>query len=51
MQVLGTHNGSILVLDFEGNENQRFEEAHTASVRDLSIDVAGEYVASASMDG
>ncbi|CAG8508593.1 12818_t:CDS:10 [Ambispora leptoticha] len=48
--VLGTHNGAVLLFDFEGNEIKRFS-AHTATVHDLSVDVAGEYVASASMDG
>ncbi|CAG8500991.1 4625_t:CDS:10 [Ambispora gerdemannii] len=48
--VLGTHNGAVLLFDFEGNEIKRFS-SHTATVYDLSIDVAGEYVASASMDG
>ncbi|KAG9300436.1 hypothetical protein G9A89_010061 [Geosiphon pyriformis] len=48
--VLGTHNGAVLLLDFDGNEIKRFA-AHTATVHDLSIDTAGEYVASASMDG
>ncbi|CAG8459764.1 7650_t:CDS:10 [Paraglomus occultum] len=48
--VLGTHNGSVLLLDFQGDVVNRFTK-HTASVSDISIDANGEYVASASLDG
>ncbi|CAG8470961.1 7415_t:CDS:10 [Dentiscutata heterogama] len=47
---LGTHNGDVFILDFEGNLIKRFS-SHSATVNDLSIDTAEEYVASASMDG
>lgn len=47
---VGTHNGSVHILDFEGNEIKHFN-SHSATVHDLSIDKAGEYVGSASMDG
>ncbi|CAG8681179.1 15096_t:CDS:10 [Gigaspora margarita] len=47
---LGTHNGDVFILDFDGNLIKRFS-SHTASVNDISIDTAEEFVASASMDG
>ncbi|CAG8551259.1 4952_t:CDS:10 [Acaulospora morrowiae] len=47
---LGTHNGEVFILDFDGNLIKKFS-SHTATVNDISIDVAEEYVASASMDG
>ncbi|CAG8570731.1 10525_t:CDS:10, partial [Cetraspora pellucida] len=47
---LGTHNGDVFILDFDGNLIKRFS-SHSATVNDLSIDTAEEYVASASMDG
>ncbi|RHZ45377.1 hypothetical protein Glove_680g79 [Diversispora epigaea] len=47
---LGTHNGDLFILDFDGNLIKRFS-SHSATVNDISIDVAEEYVASASMDG
>lgn len=37
-------------MDFNGNVIKRFS-SHSATVNDISIDVAEEYVASASMDG
>ncbi|KAG5460394.1 MAG: LOW QUALITY PROTEIN: hypothetical protein BJ554DRAFT_7565, partial [Olpidium bornovanus] len=46
---LGTHWGVIHILDFDGNEVKRFR-SHAATVNHLSIDNAGEYVASASDD-
>ncbi|CAG8588030.1 31144_t:CDS:2, partial [Racocetra persica] len=42
---LGTHNGGVFILDFDGNLIKRFS-SHTATVNDLSIDTAEEYVAS-----
>ncbi|KAJ1838499.1 Vacuolar protein sorting-associated protein 41, partial [Coemansia sp. RSA 486] len=48
--VLGTHWGNIVVIDFEGNEVQRWR-AHSATVNSVSVDAAGEYVASAGDDG
>eukprot|EP01130_Rhizamoeba_saxonica_P017976 TRINITY_DN8871_c0_g1_i1.p1 TRINITY_DN8871_c0_g1~~TRINITY_DN8871_c0_g1_i1.p1 ORF type:complete len:860 (+),score=172.89 TRINITY_DN8871_c0_g1_i1:30-2609(+) len=47
---LGTDWGYISILDFNGNEIRRFE-AHSAPVKEISIDVKGEYVASCSDDG
>ncbi|ORY90935.1 hypothetical protein BCR35DRAFT_275010 [Leucosporidium creatinivorum] len=47
---LGTHNGAIFILDFQGNIVKRFRP-HAAMINDLSIDGASEFVASASMDG
>lgn len=49
-QAMGTHNGAIFILDFQGNVIKRFRP-HAAMVNDLSIDSASEFVASASMDG
>ncbi|KAG0031903.1 Vacuolar protein sorting-associated protein 41 [Podila clonocystis] len=47
---MGTHWGVVHIMDFEGNENQKFQ-AHQATVNDLSVDLEGEYIASASDDG
>ncbi|KAI8596985.1 hypothetical protein EDD21DRAFT_230782 [Dissophora ornata] len=47
---MGTHWGAVHIMDFEGNENQKFQ-AHQATVNDLSVDLDGEYIASASDDG
>ncbi|CDS11660.1 hypothetical protein LRAMOSA03923 [Lichtheimia ramosa] len=47
---MGTHWGAVHVLDFEGNIIKTFQK-HAATVNDISIDNAGEYVASASDDG
>lgn len=49
-QVLGTHNGGVFVLDHAGLIYKRFRP-HSAMINDLSIDLASEFVASASMDG
>ncbi|CAI2161428.1 16876_t:CDS:10 [Funneliformis geosporum] len=48
--VLGTNNGDILILDFDGNFNKRLS-SHTAAVTDIAIEVTEEFVASASQDG
>jgi len=50
LKVLGTHNGDILILDFEGNLSKRLS-SHTASVTDIAIEISEEYVASSSLDG
>ncbi|KAI8371458.1 uncharacterized protein BYT42DRAFT_594997 [Radiomyces spectabilis] len=47
---LGTHWGVVHILDFEGNVIKSFRH-HSATVNDISIDDADEYVASASDDG
>ena len=49
-KALGTHNGAVLILDFDGNLNNRFL-SHSASVTDVAIEVSGEFIASASLDG
>ena len=48
--MVGSHNGKIYLFDFKGNELRRVK-AHAASVSDLSIDRASEYLASSSIDG
>lgn len=50
LKALGTHNGDVLILDFDGNLNKRLS-SHVASVTDIAIEVSGEYIASASLDG
>ncbi|KAK9999463.1 hypothetical protein SO802_019066 [Lithocarpus litseifolius] len=50
MIALGTHGGTVHILDFLGNQVKEFP-AHTASVNDLSFDIEGEYVGSCSDDG
>ncbi|CAO1634395.1 unnamed protein product [Parajaminaea phylloscopi] len=47
---LGTHAGMVFIIDFSGNLIKAFR-SHTASVLDLSIDSANEFVAAAGMDG
>ncbi|KAK9800354.1 hypothetical protein WJX73_009236 [Symbiochloris irregularis] len=47
---LGTHTGSVHVLDVSGNEVKRFA-AHKATVNDISFDDEAEYIASCSDDG
>ncbi|XP_044504927.1 vacuolar protein sorting-associated protein 41 homolog [Mangifera indica] len=50
MIALGTHAGTVHILDFLGNQVKEFS-AHTAVVNDLSFDVEGEYIGSCSDDG
>ncbi|KAG0476002.1 hypothetical protein HPP92_012843 [Vanilla planifolia] len=50
MIALGTHDGTVHILDFQGNQVKEFA-AHTATVNDLCFDVEGEYVGSCSDDG
>jgi hypothetical protein len=47
---LGTREGWIYILDFQGVEIRRFG-AHTAAVNDLCFDTPGECIASCSDDG
>ncbi|KAI9098827.1 hypothetical protein DFS34DRAFT_619093 [Phlyctochytrium arcticum] len=47
---LGTHWGVVHILDLIGTDVKRFN-CHAATVNALSIDTAGEFVASASDDG
>ena len=48
--VLGTSFGSVVVMDFDGNEVFRWQ-AHEASVCCLCVDARGEFVGSCSDDG
>ncbi|XP_047317106.1 vacuolar protein sorting-associated protein 41 homolog [Impatiens glandulifera] len=50
MIALGTHGGSLHILDFLGNQVKEFR-AHSAAVNCLSFDIDGEYIASCSDDG
>ncbi|XP_031262566.1 vacuolar protein sorting-associated protein 41 homolog [Pistacia vera] len=50
MIALGTHAGTVHILDFLGNQVKEFS-AHTAVVNDLSFDLEGEYIGSCSDDG
>ncbi|XP_058097967.1 vacuolar protein sorting-associated protein 41 homolog isoform X2 [Magnolia sinica] len=50
MIALGTHDGTVHILDFLGNQVKEFS-AHTATVNDLSFDIEGEYIGSCSDDG
>ena len=50
MQVLGSHNGAVYVLNLDGRLLKTFRP-HAAMVNDLSLDLQSEFVASASMDG
>ncbi|CAM6008740.1 unnamed protein product [Sphagnum balticum] len=47
---LGTHDGTVHLLDFQGNQVREFH-AHTATVNEVSIDSNGEFVGSCSDDG
>ncbi|CBI17115.3 unnamed protein product, partial [Vitis vinifera] len=50
MIALGTHDGTVHILDLLGNQVKEFR-AHNATVNDLSFDVEGEYIGSCSDDG
>ncbi|KAK4763529.1 hypothetical protein SAY87_012967 [Trapa incisa] len=50
MIALGTHDGTVHILDFLGNQVKEFA-AHSATVNDLSFDLEGEYIGSCSDDG
>ncbi|XP_051120523.1 vacuolar protein sorting-associated protein 41 homolog [Andrographis paniculata] len=50
MIALGTHGGSVHILDFLGNQVKEFI-AHTAAVNDLCFDIEGEFIGSCSDDG
>ncbi|KAI0748728.1 vacuolar assembling protein VPS41 [Daedaleopsis nitida] len=47
---LGTHGGKLHVLTLDGQLVKPFA-AHTASVLDISLDITGEWIATASIDG
>ncbi|CAE6469171.1 unnamed protein product [Rhizoctonia solani] len=48
--LLGTHNGIVHILDFNGTR-QRSYRPHTATITDMSVDTTGDFVATASIDG
>eukprot|EP01028_Stygiella_incarcerata_P005685 TRINITY_DN236_c1_g2_i2.p1 TRINITY_DN236_c1_g2~~TRINITY_DN236_c1_g2_i2.p1 ORF type:complete len:1638 (-),score=468.15 TRINITY_DN236_c1_g2_i2:274-4461(-) len=48
--ILGTHEGTLHVLDFNGNEVKTLPPHHVC-VRDISVDANGEFVGSCSMGG
>ncbi|XP_024396785.1 vacuolar protein sorting-associated protein 41 homolog [Physcomitrium patens] len=50
MIALGTHDGTVHLLDFQGNQIREFR-VHTATVNEVSFDSDGEYVGSCSDDG
>ncbi|XP_039063504.1 vacuolar protein sorting-associated protein 41 homolog [Hibiscus syriacus] len=50
MIALGTHDGTVHILDFLGNQVKEFA-AHSAAMNDLSFDIEGEYIGSCSDDG
>ncbi|KAJ1273441.1 hypothetical protein BS78_06G280800 [Paspalum vaginatum] len=50
MVALGTHNGTLHILDFQGNQVKEIA-AHTATINDISFDADGEYIGSCSDDG
>jgi len=47
---LGTFDGALYILDFQGNEIRRFHP-HSKKLNDVSIDALGEFAASCSDDG
>lgn len=49
-QVLGTRNGCVHVLDFNGYEIKKYA-LHSDAVNDVSVDSSGDYIASCSDDG
>ena len=49
-QALGTHGGKLHVLDLTGQPVKSFA-AHSASVLDISMDITGDWIATASIDG
>eukprot|EP00191_Tetraselmis_sp_GSL018_P024055 CAMPEP_0177627530 /NCGR_PEP_ID=MMETSP0419_2-20121207/31253_1 /TAXON_ID=582737 /ORGANISM="Tetraselmis sp., Strain GSL018" /LENGTH=661 /DNA_ID=CAMNT_0019128691 /DNA_START=219 /DNA_END=2200 /DNA_ORIENTATION=- len=50
MIALGTQQGGVHLLDYNGNEIRRFD-SHKAAVNDLSFDAKSEFIASCSDDG
>ncbi|KAJ2966671.1 hypothetical protein NUW54_g13739 [Trametes sanguinea] len=47
---LGTHGGMLHILDLSGQHIKSLR-AHSASVLDISMDAAGDFIATASIDG
>ncbi|KAH7343609.1 vacuolar assembling protein VPS41 [Rhizoctonia solani] len=50
VMLLGTHNGIVHILDFNGTRQKSYRP-HTATITDMSIDTTGDFVATASIDG
>lgn len=48
--VLGTNDGTVTILDFNGNKTESFRP-HTNPITELSIDSTGEYVGCCSING
>ncbi|XP_071956402.1 vacuolar protein sorting-associated protein 41 homolog [Antedon mediterranea] len=49
---MGTHWGTVHVLDHQGNNiNEKEEAVHTTTVNQISLDQNGDYIASCSDDG
>jgi WD40 repeat protein len=49
--ILGTNLGFLYILNFEGYCGELKFRPHVGAVRDISIDITGEFVASCSDDG
>lgn len=49
-QALGTHNGMVHVLTYEGSKVNSFRP-HAASVTDIQLDEDNDFVATTSMEG
>ena len=47
---MGTHWGALYILDFNGNQIQKFEN-HTGAINDIAIDTSEEFVATCSDEG
>jgi hypothetical protein len=50
-QAIGTHGGSVRILDLLGSPVKVFPNIHSASVTQVALDDSGEFVASVSDDG
>lgn len=50
LQVLGTHSGLVCILDFSGNEINRFAD-HSSRVGQISVDPTCQYFGSCSDEG
>ena len=47
---MGTDLGKVYILDFNGNQNQKFEH-HTSGISEICIDSTQEYIATCSSEG
>ncbi|KAH7884097.1 hypothetical protein F5I97DRAFT_1814387 [Phlebopus sp. FC_14] len=50
LMALGTHSGIVHVLDMSGNRIKSFKP-HQASISDIEMDITGDFIATASIDG